>query len=225
MIQNEVINRVFCIICNGSAGSCFTLEQDGIQYIITAKHLFKRLSFPNHAIVQILLSSKVFQEMEVDIKYHSQDYDVAVLKTVPYKTLSPFYGNGFSTEGIIYGQDVYFLGFPYDYRNNLGDLPGLDRPIPFVKKACVSGFESGKVMLLDGHNNPGFSGGPVCFKRLSTQTNTMSIAGIISGYRYYKEPVLDNNGNETGFYTKSNTGIIYAYDISIAREIIKDWAK
>lgn len=221
MIQTEVVNRVFCIICNGSTGSCFTMEQDGVQYIITAKHLFKSLSFPNHAIVQVLLSGKVFQNLEVDIYYHSKDYDVAVLKTVPYQTISPFYSNSCSTEGIIFGQDAFFLGFPYDYGNNLGDLLGLDRPIPFVKKACVSGI-SGKIMLLDGHNNPGFSGGPVCFKNCAPQTKTMNIAGVISGYRYSKTPVLDNMGNETGFYVKSNTGIIYAYDISVARDIIRD---
>ena len=143
------------------------------------------------------------------------------MKTSPYKIISQIFGNSCSTEGLIWGQDVYFLGFPYDFVNNLDNLPGLERPIPFVKKACLSGFEAGKIMLLDGHNNPGFSGGPICFKKISPQTTTMSIAGVISGYRFSQEPVYDLKGNDTGFYVKSNTGIIYAYDISLAIEIIK----
>lgn len=221
MVQSEIVNRVFCIHSSGLSGTCFTMEQDGTQYLITAKHLFEKIGYPDHAVIQILLTGKVFQDIEVDIRYHSQNYDVAVMKTSPYRTISQFFGNNYSTAGMIIGQDAFFLGFPYDYDNVLKNLPGLDRPIPFVKKVCVSGLGPNKVLFLDGHNNPGFSGGPVCFKKMPPQTEAMSIAGVISSYRFSQEPVYDLKGNDTGFYVKSNTGIIYAYDISVAIEIIK----
>ena len=39
------------------------------------------------------------------------------------------------------------------------------------------------VLLLDGHNNPGFSGGPVLFKdRLKSGDNKYHLIGVISAY-------------------------------------------
>jgi len=101
-------------------------------------------------------------------------------------------------------------------------MPGDCHPIPFVKKACLSSivFSIG-LLLLDGNNNPGFSGGPVCFK--FPENDTFKIAGVISGYRYNKTTVFDNTDKETGMYVKENTGIVYAYDIKYALEIAQNW--
>ena len=77
------------------------------------------------------------------------------------------------------------------------------------------------LLLLDGHNNPGFSGGPVCF---STPTqDLMTIAGVISGYRYHKKAIIDENDNPQPHYWKENTGIIYAYSIKHAVDIANNW--
>ena len=80
---------------------------------------------------------------------------------------------------------------------------------------------SPSVMFLDGHNNPGFSGGPVCFKKAGDKLFT--IAGVISGYRYSQMPVLDKDNKKTEYYIKENTGIINAADISFAVIIAKEW--
>lgn len=225
MIQKEVIDRVLRIRFEEESATAFTLEQNGFQFIITAKHLFEKASWPNTATIDLLLEG-VYKSFAVDIRYPEDDHiDIAVLHTNPYKEIAPFMGNIFSSEGMILGQDVYFLGYPYDFDTFLAGVSGSNTPLPFVKKACISGMlaPSPSVMFLDGHNNPGFSGGPVCFKKVNG--SSFSIAGVISGYRYSKMAVLDENDNETDFYVKENTGIIEAMDISFAVNVAKEWIK
>jgi len=120
------------------------------------------------------------------------------------------YNVNLNADGLAYSQEVYFLGFPFVITmpsvtnvNNAND----GFPFPLVKKACVSALhteEEPSLMLLDGINNKGFSGGPVCFYNINT--NNLEICGVISGY-YSDEK--DNN-----------TGLIKAYRIDEARTII-----
>jgi hypothetical protein len=55
--------------------------------------------------------------------------------------------------------------------------------------------------LLDGHNNPGFSGGPVVFKAV-------------------EQPIFQGD-EETALTYRYNTGIIVAHDIKAAMTIIQ----
>ena len=96
-------------------------------------------------------------------------------------------------------------------------------PLPLVKKGIVSMFD-GNIILLDGHNNPGFSGGPVVFHP-NSHSNDLSVAGVIAGYRFDREPVYKNQeqeqkGKPLGYY-KANTGIIVTYEIRHALELIR----
>lgn len=77
--------------------------------------------------------------------------------------------------------------------------------------------------MLDGQNNKGFSGGPVCFKSIQSDEKSMRIAGVISGYYYEKKKVLDPTGNITEYYLEDNTGIVKAYDIREAITVAKTW--
>ena len=223
MVQMEIINRVLRIRFAGSVATAFTLEQDNVQFIITAKHVFENAKWPNTATIELLIDG-IYQSFPVDIQYpKDEQIDIAVLRTNPYQILTPFMGNSFSTKGMTYGQDVYFLGYPYNFDDLLAGFPGSNSPLPFVKKACLSGMlaPSPSILFLDGHNNPGFSGGPVCFKKAGDKLFT--IAGVISGYRYSKLPVFDNMNKKTEYYIKENTGIINAADISFAVNIAKEW--
>lgn len=90
------------------------------------------------------------------VGHGADDIDVSVL--APSSALSP---RGLpiqvSSDGLAYGQEVFFLGFPYHF---LGNVSFTDDgyPLPFVKRATFSCFAT-RGYLLDGHNNPGFSGG------------------------------------------------------------------
>jgi hypothetical protein len=84
--------------------------------------------------------------------------------------------------------------------------------LPFAKRATLSCFD-GAVFLLDGHNNPGFSGGPVVFGQPGvTPTN---VATVISGYKFVQEPVFEGE-DKTKLSIKYNTGIIVSYKIEHA---------
>ena len=97
----------------------------------------------------------------------------------------------------------------------MAGLPVRDAPVP---PATLSLFD-GRMLFLDGHNNPGFSGGPVVFTVRGN--NVFRVAAVVSGYRAIAEPVYEN-GLETGLTYNHNTGIIVTHGIDSAVEIA--WA-
>jgi hypothetical protein len=144
--------------------------------------------------------------------------DVAVL-TVD-RQLSPTFPLEPSMVGMVWGQDVYFLGFPYGLFGNVGSGAN-GFPLPFIKKATLSAIGATPggpgILFLDGHNNPGFSGGPVVYKRLTS--DDWCVASVISGYRFANEPVYQGV-SDSGLVYRENTGIIVSHNISHAMEII-----
>ena len=68
-------------------------------------------------------------------------------------------------------------------------------PIPWVNSAIVSAFTDCMVFL-DGHSNPGFSGGPV----VRDDVSDVQVFAVVSGYQYDRQRVLDGDGDE-GPYT------------------------
>ena len=120
-----------------------------------------------------------------------------------------------TSKGIIYGQDVYFFGFPYGFLGKHAFGPG-GYPLPFVKRATVSLFD-GTVYLLDGHNNPGFSGGPVVWKAPGSQE--FNVGAVISVYRFVDEPVYADAA-PTPLTYRYNTGIIVSHGVEAALDLI-----
>lgn len=121
-----------------------------------------------------------------------------------------------SSDGMAYGQELYFLGFPYNFLGNV-IFTDAGYPLPFAKRATVSCFDE-NVYLLDGHNNPGFSGGPVVFSPHGGVIT--SVAAVISGYKFVQEPVFLGQ-DETELSIKYNTGIIVSYKIENAVALVK----
>ena len=225
MVQAEIFSRVLRIKVGNISGTCFTIEDHGTQFLVTAKHLFEDALFPASTTINLLFGAG-YQTFEVDIRYPTnQNADIAVIRLKEERFLTPVYDNMNSTEGVAFGQDVYFIGFPYEYDSILGMFPGENKPIPFVKKACMSAImhDGFGTILLDGINNPGFSGSPVCFKKMGSTEKTMRILGVVTSYRFNAQPLFDQSGNQTSFYIKENTGIIFVCDIKHAIEIAKNW--
>ena len=84
------------------------------------------------------------------------------------------------------GDEGFFMGFPYGLSTSDRGNTNAGFPLPLLKKAVFSGnslMNDIYVLLLDGHNNPGFSGGPVLFKdRLKSGDNKYHLIGVISAY-------------------------------------------
>ena len=90
-----------------------------------------------------------------------------------------------------------------------------------IKKATYSGFyytaEKVAMILLDGNNNPGFSGSPVIFYDYSD--NKYKITAIIAGYYFQENKIIGDSANKLTY--PENSGIIQCYAIEDAIEILK----
>ena len=99
---------------------------------------------------------------------------------------------------------------------------------PLVKKSIVSGMmENDGVtygFYLDGHNNPGFSGGPCIAKRSEMEYNVFGVvSGYVTEYRQVRGVVTDNEGKSMNVDVEvpENSGIIVGYNIGIIKDAIR----
>jgi hypothetical protein len=217
MITSNVIQRTFHINYLGSSGTCFTVDIDNKQYLITAKHIVSKIHDKD---VIKLFHEGSWKDLNVYLVGHGHgEIDISVLKADIQ--LSPTHSLEPTSEGIIYGQDVFFLGFPYGMKGEVGEMNS-NFPLPFVKKAIISSIQfktNGlEILFLDGCNNPGFSGGPVVYKQ--NGINDYKVASVISGFRFNNEPIYHGK-TEVDLTYQYNTGIIISYGINYATEIIK----
>jgi S1-C subfamily serine protease len=214
MITTNVFTRTFHIKYGQGTGTCFTIDVDGKQYFVTAKHVIENLK--DDDVVELFFKGK-WAKIKVKLTGHSSVSDVSVF-TIDFHI--PGFPLPANMGGITYGQDLYFLGFPFGIKSEVGSL-NREFPLPLVKKGIFSAMffdQPGKYFLIDGHNNPGFSGGPVVFRE--TNSKDFKIAGIISAYRYEIENTYLND-NPTPIQIRTNTGIVIAYTIDNASELIK----
>lgn len=214
MITANVIHRVFFLKRNTSIATGFTIDHDNRQYLITAKHFLPETREVGELEIN---SNGKWISLEVELVGGAEgEGDIVVLAAS--KVLSPpSLELPATSQGLFYGQGVYFLGFPYGQSG--GVILGDDGyPLPFVKKAIVSQLQFPK-FFLDGHNNPGFSGGPVVFHPPNRPTE-FQIAGVVSGFRSVENPVM-KSGAATDMTFQYNTGIIVAYDVNMAISVIE----
>lgn len=131
MVTESVLKRTFRLKYASSTGTCFTLDIDGRQYLITAKHVTEGIR-PRDAIEMHYqgmwrrLESPLIGEALGDI-----DITVLALET----QLSPMLPLPAAVKGsVTFGQEIYFLGFPYDLAANVG-AANRDYSVPLSKGA------------------------------------------------------------------------------------------
>jgi S1-C subfamily serine protease len=220
LITSNIIHRVFQLrVPSGATGTCFAIEHEGRQYVVTAAHVVDGEGPPY--TFQILRN----EWAQVDFALTGVDpaADTAVF-SAPFQ-IAPTHPAPATQGDMVFGQRVFFLGFPYGIA--IPDQGKINRtfPFPLVKAAHVAGFAKEgdrSVLLLDGLNNKGFSGGPVVFvpnEGRATNENPFRIGAVISGYRFANEPIYI--GPEAQSATvRENTGITISYDIRHALNLI-----
>ncbi len=210
-VNHNILKRTFGIRCGEKSGTCFTVDIDNKRYLVTAKHLVEEVQ--NQDTIHIRRDEEWIPYSVRLVGAGPGDSDISVL--APDCLFGETTSLLVSTENMeIYG-DVYFLGFPYNLNCDSGNL-NAQYPFPLAKKGILSAFCIDKnLLLLDGHNNPGFSGGPVVLGNKSEQ-----IIGVISGYKPDTDSVLDKNGKAGPYTYTVNTGIVYAYDSRIINELV-----
>jgi hypothetical protein len=213
MITANVIHRVFRIRCGNATGTAFAIDIDGKQYLTTARHVLN--SGSGSSAVEIFTNGD-WVPLTVRVVGHGlHDVDISVFATDRSLTPSELPMEA-SCAGLVYGQEVFFLGFPYGWVGKFRLTPD-GYPLPFVKRATVS-LLVGDVHYLDGHNNRGFSGGPVVF--IQPGGCEFKVAGVISAFRAVEEPVY-LQGEKTPLVYSYNTGIIIMHRIETAIDIIR----
>lgn len=216
MIPSDVLGRVYCLKIGDSTATGFTIDVDNRQYIVTARHF--AINLGDNTPLQLLFEGKWNNLGGTLVGHASGEIDISVLAlngiaSNPDLKLTP-------DQAILYGQDVYFIGYPY---GSWGDSKTafMGRPIPFVRKAIVSCIEDGPNgehrNFLDGHNVPGFSGGPVVYS--ANPPYDFKVASVISGYRFVEQPVYVGT-KKTDATVQYNTGIIITYGIRHALDLI-----
>jgi hypothetical protein len=222
MITSEVIQQVFLLRTKLASGTGFTVKVDGKQYLITARHVLEELgssAIPAQPIVEINRGGTWHSFTATLVFSSNAPWDIAVL-ALPVGIGLSFPEVDLGTKGLIYGQETYFLGFPFGWRGEFGAVNN-DYPVPYVKRAIVSMLsgQSSPMVVLDGVNNPGFSGGPVAFKN---QAGKWQIAAVVSGFNTTREPVFKGKSDESaGLTVDQNTGLIDASPLEIVLKPIR----
>lgn len=228
LITSNVIHRTFHIGWGDSTGTAFAIDRASKQYLVTARHVVKGIKSGN-AIK--LFHEEEWKDLPVDVVGIGKGkIDVAVLACSI--RLSPSHPLVVSGENLVYGQSVYFLGYPFGWDSGSEQM-NRGIPLPFVKAGVVSALKSADVtkIYLDAHGNKGFSGGPVVFVPNGHPRNEWHVAGLISALPPYPQsawqPMVDRNGtpfiNPAGEpigYVQENPGIVVAIGIKHALELI-----
>ena len=225
MITDKVVCRTFHIKFGNGQGTAFAIDREGKQYLITARHVVEDIS--SEEMIKVF-HDKQWTTLHVrKVGFGAEEIDVAVL-TCQIQLTPPHVQLEASLEGLALGQTVYFLGFPYGQDGGLESL-NRDFPVPFVKAGAysVAYTDESPMMFIDAHNNPGFSGGPVVFVPIGRPPDEFRVAGVISGYQQSPKPVVDESGNpivdahgKPFGYVQENSGIVLAYSIKQATDII-----
>ena len=231
MITANVIHRTFRIKWGDSVGTAFTVDLESKQYLVTARHVVEGIVTGD--------CINIFHEKEwIDIPVKvvgigDGEMDVAVL-SCPIQ-LSPPHPLDASSAGLVLGQQVYFVGFPFGWDGG-GEKLNRGLPLPFVKSGILSALtppDPVEKIYLDAHGNKGFSGGPVVFVRNGQRPgpNTeFQVAGIVVNYPKPKgtytpivnregKPIVDDKGQPIAFIPE-NPGIVIAVSIRHAIDLI-----
>ena len=107
---NNIYQRTFYMKIGENTGTCFTIDVDNRQYIVTAQHILKG---NNNANLICIRNNKEWCYCPIELVGHSEeDIDISVF--APYKQISPSHPLKTDQAGLTLAQDVYFLGFPHN---------------------------------------------------------------------------------------------------------------
>lgn len=218
---NEIYYRVFKIKYHSMTGSSFTIDVDGRQYLITAKHILR--SAKSFDTIQVFHDHQ-WKDMPVQIFVSNNDsIDIAVI-VLPVQISPSKPVVGATANGMAGGQDAYFAGFPFGLMALEGQEIELNAgyPLALVKRGTISAVvKKGEysIIYVDGHLNRGFSGGPLVFRSLFTKEN--QFAGVISSYLTERDTIISHRNDTLRDTVYSNAGLFKVFMINAAIDIIR----
>lgn len=241
-VTANVLLRTLWIKYGPETGTAFTIDVDGKQYLLTAKHLLHGAGDGSTVKIQIA-KHKTWVDLSVKVLCCADPIDIVVL--VPPKQLTVTHPLTPVSNGVFMGQEVWFVGFPFSMPAIFGNTAG---DIGIARRAMVAQFDTQPTIkatrfLLDGVNNPGFSGSPLVWG----SPTDLKVAAVISGVVEQRLPVMQTKSitaaeiapsdlaqdriitdgiktyrlENTDLTVKVNTGIAYAWSVEPALELIR----
>ena len=254
-VTSNVLMRVLNLRVNAgtplaATATGFTIDVDGREYLITARHVVANLKDEDTVDIR---SDEDWIPMRFKIFRCADPIDIAVL--IPPRQLTVNFDLPFDQLNFQFGQDAFFLGFPYGIASPGQGLNG-PYPLAIIKRGTISGTipldvaKKTYIVLLDGYNNPGFSGGPIVYRDFSQNKYVMKLIGVVSGFIPETVPAMIQhdikNPSEAGAaaraqpwriqqhpdgkyfeyvdngtYITLNTGIVQGYGLDPAIDLIR----
>jgi S1-C subfamily serine protease len=229
----NVLSRVYRISFKGESGTAFVLDYEDRQYFVTARHIMETVGDGSTASVDLQSINEAMKSRSVTVLLGKDKcVDVAILVPKENKVISvePIpYPYSFA-----FGQEAYFLGFPYGLFTVAGQgaVALIKHAYISARVSCTAVYKDGdkdqEFILLDGFNNPGFSGGPVVAPDMFspfTNIRMQKVIGVIAGYRAENTPLNVDGKALANASIATNTGIIFATPIEKAVELIKTYVE
>lgn len=214
MIPTNIFHRVLHLAHGDVTATGTLLHVDNREYLATSKHFAELLTDR----VEIFYNNR-WTLVAVHLVGHNPDADVSVV-ALAAPIVDEELSISMTLGGMTYGGDVYFMGFPFGL-SGTGSLLTRNFPIPFVKRAIVANFASeefGVDFWLDGHNNVGFSGGPIISVDPRNPGNC-TLRGFICSYYTHPEVIYGPSEAERSTY-QANSGLIMAAKVDRALTMI-----
>lgn len=188
---NNILFKTLMIKSKSEKGTMFSIEVDNREYWLTAKHILTgRKTSPAGEVKESSVSLDVLDPIGEAIKWNTfqfavidpgKDIDIVVL--VPKVELHNIGIRSLkvSSGDFGMGQECSFLGYPFANTWTATFQNSTQYKMPFIKICHISGIirQPTAVLVLDGINNPGFSGGPVLYRTGAEQV----VLGVIQGYQ------------------------------------------
>lgn len=220
---------VFYFIYKDKAATGTFCSYKGKTFFVTAAHTFDEVNASGNRVRSLKNGSNLKAALDINGKppytsiegkvYFDPDMNVdAAVIQMDLINDSGMRTSLESDQAISVGQDVIFLGFPL---NIVTVFEG--KRLALTKHAILSQFidaGEGFLYLFDGHNNPGFSGGPVIKKNLD---GSLSMVAIINAY--FHDPLKGQatyKNEKVDFDINTNSGIIIATPVTRITKIIDD---
>lgn len=164
---------------SGRPGSAFMSQlEPGRWVLVTAKHLCNEDSEELVTLVHPYTDGGAPIQVGLQREFADAPVGDIALFRLPEGTLTQLHPPiPLSTSGLAFTQDAYIMGYPYRLTFPLDEK----KVFPIVKRGivCAERYDEDghQVLVIDMIANPGFSGGPLVYRR--HDTNAWAFAGAV----------------------------------------------
>jgi len=202
-------------------GTCFLVIKNEKNYLVTARHLFSKSKNGDTVNFSTQIDTEWNYNRLPIFLHRDKRVDIAIFPLTDVKGIPAILLDEPST---MVGGQGFFLGYPLGIYTTVKNTATTVFRLryPLVKVCNLSGIRQQDSLgesLLDGHNNPGFSGGPVFFPDITkSNDSSMQLYGVISGYIDQIDTITTQSEN---IQYKSNSGIISCWRTEYILDIIE----